>query len=304
MARRPRRSEDIRFWRILKSRGDMPVRSRGAERHGGPDIYHQLLRLSWARLMLVFVVVFLGFNAVFAWLYSLDPEGIVIEQGAQGAPRLLELFFFSVHSLATIGYGNMVPVTLYTNLLVVAEITLGIMLFALVTGIAFARFSRPTARILFSHVAVVQEVDGVPTLMFRAANQRHNLIFEAQVRVSLLSDEQVGGRPMRRFRDLTLVRSANPVFALTWTVMHPIDADSPLYPWLEMRCAPAEDELVVVLSGTDNHSGQTLHGRWAYAAGDIRWGERFADIIGADPDGGRVIDYTRFHETEPVTAAA
>jgi inward rectifier potassium channel len=300
MARRPRRSEDIRFGRILKARGDIPVRSLGVERHGGPDIYHQLIRLSWPRLILVFVVVFLSFNAIFAGLYSLDPDGIVIEQGSRGSSRFLELFFFSVHSLATIGYGNMVPVTLYTNLLVVVEITLGIMLFALVTGIAFARFSRPTARILFSQAAVVQDVDGVPTLMFRAANQRHNLIFEAQVRVSLLTDDQVGGRPMRRFRDLALVRSANPVFALSWTVMHPIDADSPLYPWLEMRSAPADDELVVVLSGTDNHSGQTIHGRWAYSAGDVQWNHRFVDIIGADPDGGRIIDYTHFHDTEPV----
>jgi len=180
----------------------------------------------------------------------------------------------------------------------VVEITLGIMLFALVTGIAFARFSRPTARILFSNVAVVQELDDVPTLMFRAANQRHNLIFAAQVAVSLLTDEQVGGRPMRRFRDLALVRGANPVFALSWTVMHPIDADSPLQAWLDRREARLGDELVVVLSGTDAHTGHTIHGRWAYGAGDIRWGERFVDILGQDERGERLIDYTRFHATE------
>jgi inward rectifier potassium channel len=212
-----------------------------------------------------------------------------------GLPLFWRDFFFSVHTVATIGYGNVYPASVYANVMVVIEITLGIIYFALTTGIAFARFSRPTARILFSHVAVVRDVDGVPTLMLRAANQRHNMLYSAEARVSVLIDGDVGGIRMRRFVDLRLVKSSNPSFALTWMIMHPIDADSPLYGWLDRAEPDHAAEIIVILSGSDEISGQIVHGRWAYSAADIRWGQRFVDIVGTDPDGVRTIDYTRFH---------
>ena len=205
-------------------------------------------------------------------------------------------FFFSVHTVATIGYGNVYPVSLYANVLVVAEITLGIVFFALTTGLVFARFARPYARIAFSNNLVIGDVDGVPTLMLRAANQRHNLVYSASVQLSLLHDEYVGGTRMRRFHDLPLERSNNPVFALTWTVMHRIDDNSPLRAWLDGPAGVGGDEITVVLSGWDIESGQMIHARWAYGAGDIRWHARFADIVTVHEDGGRTIDYSRFHE--------
>jgi inward rectifier potassium channel len=198
--------------------------------------------------------------------------------------------------VATIGYGDVYPVSTYANCVVVAEITLGILLFALTTGIAFARFSRPTARILFSDVAVVTPVDGVPTLMFRTANQRHNLIFGAAASVSVLMDEMVGGREMRRFRDLELVRSMNPVFALTWTVMHPITDASPLKALLDG--GKIDDmEIVAILSASTGAPARRFMraGLWA---GDIRWDACFVDILGQAPDGVRTIDYRHFHEVE------
>ncbi|MFC4294873.1 ion channel [Novosphingobium tardum] len=283
----------------LKTDRELRVRPIGMSGGGLADVYHQFLRASWARLSALFVATFLGFNLFFAWLYSLQPGSVDVHDGPRQAGQFWDLFFFSVQTVATIGYGNMFPVTTYANTLVVVEITLGIMMFALVTGVAFARFSRPTARILFSKVAVVEEVEGVPTLMFRAANQRHNLIYEAQVRVSLLSDQKVGRGRMRRFNDLALLRDSNPVFALTWTVMHPIDADSPLHPWLADGRAAKDAEIVVVLTGTDNHTGQALHGRWAYAAEDIRWGHHFVDIIGQTDNGERTINYARFDDVVP-----
>lgn len=301
MFRRPSRTQGDMLSSALKSDRALRVRSRGSDIGHPRDAYHFLLRLSLPKLALLLAGGFIAFNLLFAVLYWFQPGGVVIESGPP-VGHFWEMFFFSVHTVATIGYGNMVPVTSYTNLLVVLEITFGILFFALTTGIAFARFSRPTARILFSRVAVVQDVEGLPTLMFRAANQRHNLIFEAQVSASLLADEQVGGAAMRRFHDLKLVRDANPVFALTWTVMHPIDADSPLRPWLDARVPTGDAEIVVILSGTDNHSGQTIHGRWAYGADDIHWDERFVDILSRGGDGERVIDYTHFHETEPISA--
>jgi inward rectifier potassium channel len=260
------------------------------------DLYHQLMRLTWPRLGLLFVVTFLAFNLVFACLFRLDPTGLAVPHDPANIPLFWRDFFFSVHTVATIGYGNVYPVSPYANWVVVIEITLGILFFALTTGIVFARFSRPTGRILFSETLVVREVEGVPTLMLRAANQRHNLIYSAEVRASVLEDAMVGDTRMRRFNDLKLVRESNPVFALSWTVMHAIDADSPLRSWVDDHSKVGNSEIIVVLSGFDEESGQIVHGRWAYACEDIRWNAKFADIISMDESGMRTIDYTRFHD--------
>ncbi len=283
---------------MMRDQGNIRVRPLGMPSVWGIDLYHRLMQLTWPRLGLMFGALFLVFNGVFAVLFRLDPHGLSEPHDPSTLPLLARDFFFSVHTVATIGYGNIYPVSLYSNIMVVAEITLGILIFALTTGIAFARFSRPTARILFSEVAVVREIDGMPTLMLRAANQRHNLIYSAEVEVSLLMDDVFDGKPMRRFIDMELVRHRNPIFALTWTIMHRIDGDSPLKGWLEHQSRIGNSELIVVLSGTDASSGQTIYGRWAYRAENIRWGMRFADILGIDEHGVRTIDYDRFHSVE------
>lgn len=279
--------------------GDLKVRGVGMDRRLAIDIYYRMMRMTWLRLGGLFVGVFLTFNLVFAGLYKLDPTGLANSGQAADANLFWRDFFFSVHTVATIGYGNTYPVSLWANIVVIAEITLGIVFFALTTGIAFARFSRPTARILFSRRMIVRMVDGVPTLMLRAANQRHNMIYSAEARMSLMVDGEVGGVWMRRFVDLPLTREKSPMFALTWTIMHPIDDNSPLRHWLADPGAPRNDEIIAFLSGVDEISGQTIHGRWAYCAADINWGYRFADIISNAPDGWRTIDYSRFHEVLP-----
>jgi len=276
----------------------LAIRTLGQERRLGADLYHRLMVLSGPCLLALFVGIFLAFNLAFACAYLADPQGIAVAREELAVPMFWRDFFFSVHTVATIGYGNMYPADVYTNAVVVVEITLGILYFALTTGIAFARFSRPTARLLFSRVMVVREIEGVPTLMLRAANQRHNMLYSAEARVSVLVDGDVGGIRMRRFVDLPLVKSSNPSFALTWTIMHAIDAQSPLAGWLADGAVDSGAEIIVVLSGTDEVSGQLVHGRWAYGAEDILWGQRFTDIVGVDSEGVRTIDYTRFHDIE------
>lgn len=281
--------------------GQVRVRGRGMRADVWLDVYHRLLRTSWRVLMLAFAVGFFAFNFAFAGLYALDPRGLALNGPPLAVPPFWRGFFFSVHTVATIGYGNVVPVTMFTNIVVVIEITCGILMFALATGIIFARFSRPTARILFSRRAVIREIDGKPTLMLRAANQRHNMLYSVTARVSLLVDADFGGARLRRFIDVPLVRSSHPAFALTWLIMHVIDADSPLAPWLAEQRAPADAEVIVVLSGSDEASGQTLHGRWVYGGDDVIWGGQFADIIENAPDGWRIIHYERFHDVVPPT---
>jgi inward rectifier potassium channel len=297
MVRRADRSDMPAITGALRGHREVRVQPLGGRPWHSSDLYHQLIRLSWPWLVTAFIVLFLAFNLFFAGLYSfLDPAGIDAGGTKINAPLIWRAFFYSIDTVAMIGHGDRHPVSVVTNVLMVIEVTCGILFFALVTGTFFARLSRPTARVLFSSVACVDEMDGVPTLMFRAANQRHNLVFDARATVLVLVDERVDGAVFRRFRDLALERSSTPVFMLTWTIMHRIGAHSPLAPYLRDGQLPPDAEILVVISGTDEASGQTMHARWAYLPADIRWNAHFEDIIAVRSDGVRTIDYRRFHE--------
>lgn len=258
------------------------------------DFYHGVLTASWPVFMLQLLSLFLSVNLIFALLYVVDPGGIT--NGRPG--NFIDAFFFSVQTLGTLGYGVMAPRSLYANILVTAESFTGILIIALFTGIIFARFSRPVARVLFSKVAVVALFDGVPTLMFRAANQRGNSILNASVTVSLARQYvTLEGVEMRRFQELKLLRSSNPLFALSWTVMHPIDEESPLYNLTPEQMAAQEMEVVVMLSGQDETIADQIFTRHAYWHDEIEWQKRFADVVSTAPTGHRVLDLTHFHET-------
>jgi inward rectifier potassium channel len=259
------------------------------------DIYHRLVTMSWARFFALLAIAYFIFNICFALLYVVQPGSI----GNAGAPSFLSAFFFSVQTMATIGFGVMYPATLYANFVVTVEALLGMAGFALATGLIFQRFSRPRARVRFSKVAVVMPYDGAPTLMFRCANERSNQILEAEVHVSFSRDETSSeGLTLRRFHDLVLARSRNPLFSLTWTVMHPIAAKSPLHGvGAEELAAGGGAQLVVTLTGIDDSLSQTIFAQHIYDAADIRWGHRFVDILSTMEDGRRLIDYRRFDET-------
>jgi len=257
------------------------------------DIYHSVLTVSWLGFFAVIALLYGLFNLVFAGLYLLDRHAIANARPSSFA----DAFFFSVQTMATIGYGELYPQTLYGNLVVTLEVLLGMSGLALATGLIFARFSRPTALVIFSAVAVITPYDGVPTLMFRAANQRRNQILEAQVSVAVLRDESTReGGQMRRFHDLSLARSRTPAFGLTWMVMHPINKESPLHGATPESLAAAKAEIVVTLTGIDGTFAQNIYARHSYVAEEILWNRRFADVLGQLDDGTRVIDYRRFHE--------
>jgi inward rectifier potassium channel len=261
------------------------------------DLYHRTLRLSWCSFLLGGVALYLAANAVFAALYLVQPGAIA--NARPGA--FTDAFFFSIQTMATIGYGQLVPATFYANLIVTIETATGLMFLALATGLVFARFSRPTARILFSRVAVIGPNDGRPTLSFRAANERRNQILQAEVAVSLLRDERTAeGVLIRRFYELKLTRYRSPVLAMTFTIMHEIDRDSPLYGATAASLEAENGELVVTASGIDETIAQRVHARTSYLPDEILWSHRFVDVIGWTEDGRRVIDYRRFHDTVPL----
>ncbi|MBV8492600.1 MAG: ATP-sensitive inward rectifier potassium channel 10 [Alphaproteobacteria bacterium] len=264
------------------------------------DLYHFALRVSWSRFLLGVVVLYGAANAFFAVIYMLPGDAIANAQPSSFA----DAFFFSIQTMATVGYGQMWPQTLYANIVVTVESAVGLMFLAVVTGLVFARFSRPTARILFSRVAVIAPYDGVPTLTVRLANQRRNQILQAEVDLALLRDELTEeGEMIRRFYDLELARRRSPVFALTFTVMHRIDEESPLYGTTASSLQTQNAELVVTASGIDETIAQRVHARISYLSDEILWDHRFADLFGWTEDGRRVIDYRRFHDTIPLSAA-
>jgi inward rectifier potassium channel len=289
---RPANSMQTRL--VSRGRGGDVVRI-GAGRNWR-DPYHWMLQLTWPRFVVMLAGLYLAVNLIVAGLYFADLEGV----GRARPGSFSDAFFFSVETLATIGYGVMYPKSFYANAVMTLEALFGMMSVAVFAGIVFARFSRPTARVLFSGVAVVAPYEGVPTLMFRAANRRHNQILEAQISAAMVQNETTAeGQVMRRFHDLKLARSRNPVFALTWTVLHPIDEASPLYGRSPDELAAAEIEIVVTLIGIDETFVQPIHARHSFVAEDLRWDARFVDILGWTDDGRRSVDFRRFDEVTP-----
>jgi inward rectifier potassium channel len=264
------------------------------------DFYHHLLTLPWWAFLAGLAVVYLGLNMLFALFYLLGDDAI-----ANARPgTFADAFFFSVETISTIGYGQMSPATLYGNIVMTVEAMVGLTLLAVSAGLVLARLTRPTARVMFSKVAVVTPFNGVPTLSFRLANQRRNQILEVQVSVTLVRDERTAeGDWIRRFYDLQLGRQRSPIFAMTFTVMHPIDAASPLAHATASSLATEAAEIVVTVTGLDETMSQPVHARTSYLAHEVLWGRRFVDVFTQTKDGRLAVDYRRFHDTEPLQPA-
>lgn len=290
------REERIRF----EPRAPRVPATRAYGRATSPleDLYHYVLTRTWGVLLLQLCAGFLVANLLFAWLYTLDPHAI-----AAARPGSLEdAFFFSVQTMATIGYGAMHPVTRYAHVLVTIEAMVGILGTAVVTGLTFARFARPTARVLWAERAVICPRDGVPHLMFRLANWRHNDIIEARLQVALLVAETTQeGEQVRRMLELPLVIDHTPLFAMTWTAMHRIDEKSPFHgAGALVRLKASAGELFLSLQGVDDTFATEVHARHRYRMDDIVVGARFENVLTIRPDGTREIDYRYFHKVVPV----
>jgi inward rectifier potassium channel len=271
---------------------------RGQDSTRWTDVYHRTLTLPWSLFLLALLGVFIAANIFFAILYAIDPHAV-----SNARPgNLWDTFLFSVQTITPNEYTIMKPVTPYAHVLAVVEtFTVNYAFLGIVAALMFARFSRPFARVVFSRVAIITRFDGVPTLMFRAANQRGNSILDAEATVSLASRKvTLEGIEMRRFEELRLVRSRTSLFALSWTVMHAIDEKSPLYGLTEDNLADNEVEILVMLSGVDDTLADRIYARHSYGSEDIHFDRRFADVLSVTPNGRRVVDLNRFHDTEPI----
>jgi len=259
------------------------------------DVYHAILTASWLQFISGLAVIYLFLNALFAAIFLLSPGGIATARPGS----FVDAFFFSVQTFGSIGYGLLAPRTTFVNVVVVFESFSSLLYLAIATGLIFARFSRPFARVVFSKVAVITTFDGTPTLMLRTANQRANQIFDAAATVSLARQVTTAeGIVMRRFEELKLVRPRTPLFSLSWTIMHPIDETSPLYGVTPEALCERDMEILVLLSGQDETFSQVIYSRHSYASDDILFDRRFVDVLHLAESGRMEINLRRFHDTE------
>ena len=283
--------------RLLLERRGMPVAIGAAF---AKDAYHFLRTATWTRITLLFGGLFLVVNLVFAAILYLGRAEVMNAHG------FLDDFWFSVQTLATIGYGYLAPADTLANAVVAVESFIGIALTAMITGVFFARFATPYAKVIFSRVAIIGEHDGKRTLMFRMANARATAIVEATCHVYISRDEVLAnGEPMRRIYDLPLRRATSPIFSLSWLATHTIDAASPIADLTPETLAAANLNIIVTFQGIDDRLAATVHTRYAYNTDDIVFDRRFADIFRTEPaTGKRYLDFDNFDVTEPVSAAA
>jgi inward rectifier potassium channel len=293
--------------RLLNRDGSFNVVREGLKPFESLSVYHYLLTVSWPRFLTLLALAYLGVNAVFGLAYALcgagELQGMVAETLGE---RLLGSFFFSVQTFATIGYGAISPHGLAAHLLVTLESLVGLLGFALATGLLFARVSRPTAKILFSEAALIAPYRGITAFEFRIANARSSQLIEVGAKVLFVRQKPDGGRD---FVPLTLERDRVTFFTLSWTIVHPIDETSPLWGMTEEDFKRCDVEFLVLLTGFDETFSQTVHTRSSYKGEEVIWGASFASLFNpVSPDGVLSVDIGRLHAIEkrlpPAPAAA
>jgi inward rectifier potassium channel len=293
-------SEQSRL-RMLNRDGSFNVARSGLPFFQSLNAYHALLEMSWLRFHFTVFLLFVGVNTAFAWAFYLcGPNALNGVGGTTPVDRFRDCFFFSVQTFTTVGYGRVSPNTIAANVLVLVCAFVGLFSFALATGLLFARFSRPTARILYSDRALITPYRDVTSLQFRIANKRRSQLLGVEARVLMTWVDDPDGRRLRQYRQLQLERDRVAFFPLHWTVVHPIDESSPLYRMTPDQLQRSEGEFLVLLSAVDDSFAQTVHSRTSYRHDELVWGARFVDIFRREHREVMHVDLRLLHEYEKV----
>jgi inward rectifier potassium channel len=263
--------------------------------------YHGLLTMRWWKFIGLVVLAYFALNALFATAFLLCGPGTLIETtGHPARGEFLQAFFFSVETFGTIGYGNIIPVGITASLLMTTESLVGLLSIAVATGLVFARFSRPTADILFSEVAVIAPYRSETAFEFRIMNKRANQLIEVNAKVLFSRFEEQEGNRIRKYYPLALERQQVVFFPLSWTVVHPISNESPLFGVTGEDLSRDEAEFLILLTGIDETFSDVVHARSSYRANEVIWGAKFVNVLKPGPDGDVLtVDVSRFHDVEP-----
>jgi len=289
--------------RIINPNGQFNVRRRGTTwRDVHPYLF--MINTPWPVFVAMILAGYVMANMVFALVYL----GIGVEhlRGAEtgtASDRFLSALFFSAQTFTTLGYGRISPDGLPANLAAAFQALLGLMAFAIVTGLVFGRFSRPAARLAFSRQMVVAPYQAGASLQFRLANRRSNNLMEIEARMLLMTVEPSGGGLLRKYKPLTLERPAVQFLPLTWTVVHPIDEASPLWGQTAEHLTRQQAEFLILIKAFDDTFFQTVHVRHSYRHEEVVWGARFVPAFEPDAQGQMVLDLTLLSEIAPAVEA-
>jgi len=285
--------------RFLNRDGSFNVERRGLSFFRSLNVYHWLITIPWTMFFLLIALSYLLANVVFAFAFLLCGPGAL--QGSSEPvmnSRFLEAFFFSVQTVATVGYGGVTPHGLAANILVTIEVLIGLLCFALATGLLFARFSRPNAKIVFSRNAIVAPYHDITAFEFRIANARTSQLINVEATVSLSRLETIDGKPYRRFYELALERKMVVFFPLHWIVVHPIDDSSPLSGVTKEQFDASDAEILILLTAVDETFSQAVHARTSYKHTDVLWQVKFADIFLHSRDRRIAVDVRKISDVQ------
>jgi inward rectifier potassium channel len=288
--------------RAINRDGSFNIRRRGVSWH---DLhpYLQMISMSWPRFIALAVGSYLVINTVFACIYwVVGPEQLLGADAPTAGKRFMNVFFFSAQTLTTVGYGGISPRGLGANIVAMTEAMCGVFGFALGTGLLFGRFSRPSARIAFSSNALIAPYQDTQSLQFRVVNRRPNLLVEVEARVLLMTVDFSDGARKRSYVVLPLERPGIFFFPLTWTVVHPITPESPLYGKTREDLEREQAELLILIKGYDDSFSQTVQSRYSYRYDEIVWGARFTPAFEIDDKGGIDVHVNRVSDHTSATA--
>lgn len=265
-------------YRALNKDGSFNVRKQNVAFFERLNVFHSLVTMSWPRFFGILVMGYFAINLVFASIYVLiGTENLTGIQGTTLIQQFMGAFFFSAQTITTLGYGQVAPLNLAANIVAATESLLGLLLFALATGLMYGRFSKPFASIKYSSHGVIAPYQNINGFMFRVVNPKNNQLIEVEATVtfSMLRSE---GSELREFHLLELERSKVVFFPTMWTIVHPIDTQSPLYGISEKELVERDAEFIVMIKAFDESFSQTVYSKSSYKADEIKWGEKFTYV--------------------------
>lgn len=283
---------------LINKDGSVNVRRKGLSLFNTADNYHTLIKMSWGRFWVIVLTGYLLANLFFAAIYVLiGMDSLDGASGTKGIERFTDAFFFSAQTISTVGYGHISPKGILANSVAAIESMIGLLAFALATGLLYGRFSRPSARIVYSdNILVSPYGDGGKGLMFRISNLRRNVLIDLVVEVIFSYNEIVNGKPTRRFFPLELERKEVSILTLNWTIVHPLDANSPLAEITAEELDRTQASFSVLLKAFDDTFSQTVHSRTSYQYNDMVWDAKFIPMFDRDESGRIVLDMSKISE--------
>jgi len=287
--------------RLMLPDGSSNVRKKGLNFFENIQFYHSLIKMSWTKFNLIVVMSYIIMNLFFACMYELiGVENLAGVMGSTPFEKFSDAFFFSAQTLTTLGYGRMNPMGNLASTVAAVESMVGLLGFALATGLLYGRFSRPRARLVFSRNAIVAPYQGINGWMFRFASKSHSQLLEVEVSIILTLIVKENGIDTRKFFPLELERNKITMLSMSWTVVHPIDDKSPLKDFTYNDLEKSDAEFLIFIKAFDDTFADTIHSRTSYKFDEVIFGAKFLTIIGKGHDGSPELDIAGIHEYEKV----